>query len=935
MAMAQPPVGTVTFLFTDIEGSTRLWQQYPVAMDAALKRHHTLLNSTISAHAGYAFQIIGDAFCAAFPTANDGMDAALEAQRLLSAEEWGETGALRVRMALHSGRAELQVGDFTSGEYVSGLTLSRTARLLSAGHGGQILLSLATAELVRDHLPAETSLRDLGARRLKDLIRPEQIFQVVAPDLPSEFAPLKTLDVHPHNLPVQLTSFIGRGKEIGEIKKLLTSTHLLTLTGIGGTGKTRLSLQVAADLIDEFPGGVWLVELAPLRDPALVEQTVASVLGVPRQPGKSLSEVLVEHVKDQHLLLILDNCEHVVEACAQLANLLLRSTPGLKILATSRVHLNLAGEMTYPVPPLALPDPGRSVTVPALAQYEAVRLFIERTIAVQPSFSVTNENAPAVAQICTRLDGIPLAIELAAARIRHLSPGQISLRLDDRFNLLTGGSRATLPRQQTLRAAMDWSYELLSMAERTLFNRLAVFAGSFSLEAVEAICIDEAGSAPTPCVLFATQVLDILSALVDHSLVSLQERNGENRYVLLETVRQYALEKLQDSDELPTQQDRHLAYYLKLAQEGRPHTWIGEPIWMNRFETEYENFRVAMEYAIATHPESAILLGDSLGMFTDFTYRNREAYGWAMRTLAITDSWPPGKLRATALLWASWETWVMSDDPDEDKKGMSLAEASLEMAKELGDKKQIKDSLQNLQAMGYASKNWLQMSIYAEQHLAISQELDDKVGIQDALWALGESLSQSGDRQGGRMYLEQALEIARKENYPFRIAGTLSDLARIARLEGDNTKAVDMYTESAQYWRLTGIKRRYAYILYLICLIDLEEGNSVKANAIINDMLSIYRELKVDKPQINCLAGFAGVAGIDGLDERSACLFGAVEGINERNNFKIDDLEHSSFDPIIHGVRERLGEAEFKRLWSEGRKLNLEQAIELAQQVTI
>ncbi len=280
MTMVQPPAGTVTFLFTDIEGSTKLWQQHPDTMTEALNRHHSLLNRSIVAHGGYVFQIIGDAFCAAFSNANDGLEAAIEAQCSLATEKWGETGAIRVRMALHTGRAEVQVGDYTSGEYVSGLTLSRAARLLSAGHGGQILLSLATAELVRDHLPKETTLRDLGARRLKDLIHPEQIFQVVVAGLQSDFAPLKTLDVHPHNLPVQLTSFIGREREIGEIRKLLAAAHLLTLTGIGGTGKTRLALQVSADLIDEFSGGVRFVELAPLRDPALVEQTVASVLDV-------------------------------------------------------------------------------------------------------------------------------------------------------------------------------------------------------------------------------------------------------------------------------------------------------------------------------------------------------------------------------------------------------------------------------------------------------------------------------------------------------------------------------------------------------------------------------------------------------------------------------------------------------------------------------
>jgi predicted ATPase len=683
-------------------------------------------------------------------------------------------------------------------------------------------------------------------------------------------------------------------------------------------------------LIDEFPGGVWLIELAPLRDPTLVEQTVATVIGVHEQPGCLLSDLLVEHVRDKHLLLILDNCEHVLEACAQLANLLLRRTPGLKILATSRVHLNLAGEMTYPVPPLALPDPGRAITVPALAQYEAVRLFIERAIAAQTSFHVTNKNAPAVAQICTHLDGIPLAIELAAARIRHLSPDQISSRLDDRFNLLTGGSRTALPRQQTLRAALDWSYDLLSMAERTLFNRLAVFAGSFSLEAVEAIGIDEAGSAFSPSVIFATQVLDLLSALVDHSLVSLQERYAENRYILLETVRQYTLEKLQASGELLSLQDRHLKYYLRFSQEGKSHAWVGEPAWINRFETEYDNFRVAMEYAISTYPESAILLEDSLAMFTDFTFKNREAYGWAMRILALTDTWPPGKLRAIALELAGWQTIVMSEDNSEYKKGKLLAEASLEMARKLGDKKQIKDSIQNLQAMSSNHGDWLELHIYAEQHLAISQELGDKVGIQEALWALGESLSQSGDRHAGRTYLDQALEMARREDFPNGIAFALASLARIAFLEGDNSSAKAYYMECAQIRKEIGHRSGQAWALYRWGQIVLQEGDAAQARVLFAEMFSIYGELKSVVGQGNYLAAMAGVAAQTGQDEHAARLFGAAEANAERTDSAMSDISHRVFDPLIAIIRERLGETEFNRLWDEGRKLTLEQALELA-----
>jgi len=922
--MNHPPAKTITFLFTDIEGSTKLWQQHPETMNEALCRHNALLNESISAHSGNVFKIIGDAFCAAFSTANDGLDAALEAQRCLATQKWGEIGVIRVRMAIHTGRAEGQASEFASAEYSSGLTLCRTARLLSAGHGGQILLSLATAELVRDHLPQDTTLRDLGARRLKDLIRPEQIFQVVVPDLPAEFAPLKTLDVHPHNLPVQLTSFIGREQEIGEIMKLLAGAHLLTLTGIGGTGKTRLALQVSADLIDEFPGGVLLVELAPLRDPALVEQTVASVLGIHERHDHSLSDLLMEYLQEKHLLLILDNCEHVVEACAQLSNLLLRNASGLKILATSRVRLNLAGEIIYHVPPLALPDPGRSTPALSLVQYEAIRLFIERAKAVQPSFSVTNENAHAVVQICTHLDGIPLAIELAAARTRFLTPNQISTRLGDRFNLLTGGSRTALPHLQTLQATMDWSYDLLGETERMFFNRLAVFAGSFSLEATEAICPAENGGRKSACGIHPSQVLDLLGALVDHSLINVQERNAGTRYVLLETVRQYALEKLQASGELLGLQDRHLAYYLEFAERGSPHIYSGQPVWIERFETDYDNLRAAMEHAIAHHPESAILFEYPLLWFCDYTWRIRESYDWAMQILALTEVWPPGKLRAMALQHAGDRCSTLG----EYQQGQALMEASLEMAKDLGDKNLTNKILYDLVAMSWFQGDWVKMRMFAERNLTIAQELGDKLIIQNSLWGLGESISFIGDLKSGRMYLEQSLKLGREEDHPNIIAAALRSLARVARLEGDFTKARALYNDCAQIYRQIGYKNGVAGTLIDLSQIFLQEGNSNQASAMCEESLAIFRELKKLQGQVDCLAGFAGAAGIEGQDGFAARLFGANEAAAEKFDLKMDDAAHQIYDPIIAAVRERLGEAEFCRAWSEGRKLTLEQAIE-------
>ena len=456
--MHQPPTGTITFLFTDIEGSTKLWQDQPQAMQSALARHDALLRQAVELHDGFLIKTTGDGVYAAFATASDALAAALAAQCALQTELWDLTAPISVRMGLHTGSAEEREGDYY------GAVINRVARLMAVGHGGQTLLSDVTQALTRDLLPPAASLLALGEHRLKDLSRPEPVFQLLHPSLPANFPPLRSLNNPglPNNLPQQMNSFIGREKEMAEIKALLAKTHLLTLTGIGGSGKTRLSLQAAADLLDGEGDGVWLVELAALADPALVPQTVAQVLGVKEEAGQPIQRTLAEALKPKRLLLILDNCEHLISACASLAADLLRSCPGLHILASSREPLNVVGEQTYRVPSLSLPDPRRARTVESLSQYEAVRLFIERAQAVQPTFTVTDQNAPAVGQVCFQLDGIPLAIELAAARIRSLSVEEVNARLDDRFRLLTGGSRTALPRQKTLRALVDWSYGLLT-----------------------------------------------------------------------------------------------------------------------------------------------------------------------------------------------------------------------------------------------------------------------------------------------------------------------------------------------------------------------------------------------------------------------------------------------------------------------------------------
>lgn len=503
--MTQAQVKVWTFLFTDIEGSTKLWEERPDAMRAALARHDAILRKAIEAHHGRVVKQVGDSFHAVFTGAGDALNAVIEAQQNLMAEDWGAAGPIKVRMALHTGEAEERDGDFF------GAALNRCSRMLNAGHGGQTLVSTTAHELLKDTVPPGVSLKDLGEHRLKDLIRQEHIYQVCHPEVPAEFPPLRSLASFAHNLPTQVTSFVGREKEIGEIKELLKSNRLLTLAGAGGVGKTRLSLQVGADLLDDFPDGVWQVELAALSNPGLVPQSVASALGFREEPKRTLTETLVDGLRSKKLLLILDNCEHLVEPCAQLADALLKACPGVRIMTTSREALRVAGEVQWRVPSLTAPDPTKLPRVEALTQFESVRLFVDRANAVTPGFAITNQNGPAVAQICWRLDGIPLAIELAAARVKMLSPGQIAERLNDRFNLLTGGSRAALPRQQTLQAAIEWSYDLLSEDEKKLFDRLSVFAGGFDLEAAEEVCSGEG--------LDKKEVFDLLTHLVEKSLV--------------------------------------------------------------------------------------------------------------------------------------------------------------------------------------------------------------------------------------------------------------------------------------------------------------------------------------------------------------------------------------------------------------------------------
>lgn len=868
--MRTHPVGTVTFLFTDIEGSTQLWQQYPAAMPVALARHHAILRQAIESHNGYVFQIVGDAFCAAFPTAIDGLNAALAAQRGLRDASWGESDAIRVRMALHTGAAEARSGEFTSGEYVSSLTLSRTARLLSAGHGGQVLLSLSTAELVRDYVPAGVTLRDLDAHRLKDLARPEHIYQVSAPDLPSEFPPLKNLDSRANNLPIQLTSFIGREQEMARTKALLGATRLLTLTGAGGTGKTRLALQVAADLIGEFPDGVWFVELASLTDPTLIPQTVASVLGLRYESGQSLVTVLTEYLHAKTTLLFLDNCEHLVDACARFADNILRSAPKLKILVASREAFGIGGEKTYHVGSLALPPiQSGPADLESLTQYEAVRLFIDRAVAVQPEFILTQTNAHSVAQICNQLDGIPLAIELAAARVLVLSPEQISGRLDDAFRVLTGGSRTAMPRQQTLRASIDWSHGLLELAERVLFRRLAVFAGGWTVDEAEGIC--PGGEIET------VDVLDLLEKLVSKSLVGVDERTDQllPRYRMLETVRQYAREKLSSSGEETALRDRHLDWFLQLAEESNPKLHSSEQVdWLNRLDADRDNFRAALTWAMENAPEKGLQLVDSLSGFWRLRgYSRFEAWEWFMKMLALPGASAPTAVRARVLGKAASRTYFQGDPAQMD----AMLKESLGIWRNLGDKQGLARALDDLGRLACSQRDFAVAQQCYQEGLVLMREREDKPGTDRALLGLGTVAVAQRDWEKAASLFQESLAIYRelgdKEiSFDVRNRNPAHELAFVAESQGDMARALRLFEEGLALERELGNPHHIAWALRYLGEFLCRQGDYVRAKRLYESSLGLVQSMKDKYCTADALTGLARVAQLLDDEQRAAEL---------------------------------------------------------------
>ena len=943
-----PPTGTVTFLFSDIEGSTRLLQEIGDGYAEVLAQHRRILRAAFAAHDGVEIGTEGDSFFVAFARASDALAAATEGQRGL------EAGRVRVRMGLHTGEPLL-----TDEGYV-GMVVHRGARIADAAHGGQVLLSAAVAALVDGRLPDGVTLRDLGRVRLKDLAAPEQVYQVVHPQLRQTFPPLRSLEATPNNLPQQTTSFIGREREIAAIEALLAKTRLLTLTGSGGSGKTRLSLHAAADVVDQYPDGAWFVELASLAEPSRVPQTVATVLGLMEEPGKPMTEALVAHLDAKRVLLILDNCEHLLDACAKLADALVRRCAGVTILASSREALGIAGEQTYRVPSLSLPDRSGVPTPQTLSMYESVRLFIDRALLVRRDFEVTNRNAPALASLCHHVDGIPLAIELAAARVRSLSVEEIDRRLDQRFRLLTGGSRTALPRHQTLRALIDWSYDLLQDPERRLLQRLSVFVGGWTLEGAEAVC---AGG-----IVDKGEILDLLTSLIDKNLVVADQSDSHLRYRLLETVRQYAQDRLGEGGDGDELLERHLDCFLALAEELEPKLLGAEQTeCLQRLEEEHENLRASLDYGlVASGPGVGLRLCGALQRFWSTRGHLVEGQEWCVRALERPGAEQPTLERAKVLTAAGSLANFQGD--------YALARAwhteSLTIRRQLGDRTGMAASLGNLGGVALDQSDYALAWALTEECLAISRELGHREFIEIALGNLASVARQRGDHSTARTLNEESMAIAREQGDRGGVAASLNNLGMIALDQGDLATARANFEESLGITRATGGFRGITAALSGLGQVALGEGDLVGTRARYEESLAIGRKsgdgrriadslrnlgnvarlqrdylaarmlyaesLAITRKQgdkdaiANSLAELAEMA-VDRSDfPVAAGIWGAVERLREDVGSPMSPSEKPRYDGIVMSARAALGDTAFDRAWREGRALTNEQAIELA-----
>jgi predicted ATPase/class 3 adenylate cyclase len=907
---------TVTFLFTDIEDSTRLWESQPTRMAGVLARHDALCREIVGERRGRVVKTTGDGLYAAFDDPFEALSAAIELQRGIQALARESDLALKMRCGLHCGAAEARDDDYF------GPAVNCAARVMDASHGGQVLVTQALVDRAGGRHPEGADLLHLGRVRLRGVSSLVDVWQVRHADLRGTFPPLRTLDSIPHNLPRHATSFVGRENQIADVIAHFDATNLLTLTGAGGCGKSRLALQVAINLLDTHPDGAWLVELAALADPSFVPHTVASALGIADEAGVSVTDTLVRHLESRTLLLVLDNAEHLLDACAQLVDLVLRRCRDVTLLVTSREALGVAGEVIYRVPSLTTPDAKATATPEHLAAFEAVRLFTARAKAHVAQFAVTPQNATVVASICRHLDGIPLAIELAVARLRSMTVEEVDRRLDHRFRLLTGGSRTALPRQQTLRSLIDWSYDLLNTVEQALFCRFAVFAGGWTLEAAVAVCggdgIDE------------WDVLDLLTSLADKSLVVAEERNGVTRYRLLETLREYGRDRLRESGVEERWRDRHLAYVVTLAEEAEPQLrGSDQQAWLDRVETEHDNVRAALSYARTRGAEaSGLRLVAALWFF--WLLHGHIAEGRSHLSAAVSCARGQDEsITAKALSGAA----ILAFEQGDFAAARPLCEDALTMQERSSNRAGMASSWSVLAGLAWIKGDYESARALHERSLAIRRELGDPMRVADSLSNLGLVAAAQADYPSARALYEESLAIRRQSANKKGIATSLTNMGLVMYGLADYASARMHLEEGLVVYRELGDQAGVASCLCPLGNVATEEGALLSARALLVESAAIRLELGDRRGIVESLEGLANLALALARPLRAACVWGAAERLRADIGFSMEPAQRPRYNGRVQAARVACAnDTAFEAAWHEGSAMTLEQAVAYAEQ---
>lgn len=905
----------VTFLFTDIEGSTRLLQDLGDRYTALVNVHHDIVQTACARHHVVRLEPSGDGFFALFASAGDALHAAVDIQRALAAEEMGGA-AVRVRMGVHS------VADSAGSTAAMRLDMHRAGRIMSAGHGGQILVSEATRTALGGTLPEGASFRDLGTHQMKDLVQPEHLYQVVIPGLPSEFPPLLSVSARPHNLPLQLTTFVGRDREMAELGRLMGRSRLVTLTGPGGAGKTRLALQLGAAALDRFPDGVWLIELAPVQDAGLVVAAVAGALRLREQAGQRLLETVVAYLQGKTLLVIVDNCEHLIAAAADMADTLLRRASGITILATSREPLAVGGEQVVRVRPLGLPDP-RAGAVETLLKSDAVRLFVDRASSSFPDFQLDERTARAVAQICHRLDGIPLALELAAARIPALTPQEIASGLDDRFHLLTSGSRTAAGRHQTLQAVMDWSHDLLTPTERVLFGRLAVFSGGWSASAAVAVCAGDGLPAPA--------VLATLVRLVDRSLVTFQSQATGTRYAFLESVRAYAAERLGESGEGAPIRTHHLDYMLAFVEQAEPHLKGPEQAeWLDRLHAEHDNLRAGLEWALSgpVSPELALRLARAPYRFWEVRGYLSEGRQFLERALALAADVQP-QLRSEALRALGNLAYWQNDFA----AARSFHERCLTLKQQIGDIVGIAAALSNLGIVASTQGRYDEARPLLEESLALFRASGTPYDIGIALNNLGNVTYFQGDLAAARALYEESLAVRRQQGDLRGIGSALNNLGNLAFVQGDYEAAQRLHEECLAVVRRVGDQAAIGASLCVLANLAYLGGDLAASQRLHLESLAVRLDASDQEGIAESYEGIAKLAAALGRPEDAAHLFGAASALRSSIGVPMAPAERPAHEIAVNALSAEVGDEQFRRAFRKGEEATPPETATLAQRV--